>query len=288
VTARVRAPAPSRWRQRLRRLAADLPVHLFLFLPNASVVFIGYYLVSNTLKPTVEFYRSEFAPPTTISVDALVRAVDSGGMLLALRNSIILAGVSTAIALFFGACAAYAFSRLRLPWKQILFVGMLVPMSISPMVVTIPLFAQMAELGLVNTFAGGIMIYVGLRISFVIYVLEGAFRELPDEIFEASRMDGASNVGTFFWILLPMAAPSLAAVGLFCVLETWNDLLIGLLFLSRPEVIPITANVVTFQQKFSADPQIIFAGLFMAALPLLVVYAFAQRFFVKGLSGAFK
>ena len=249
---------------------------------------MGYYLVSNALKPTLEFYRSEFTLPTEVSFDAVWRAIEQGGMLLALRNSIILACTSTAVAVFFGALGAYAFARLRLPWKKLLFIGMLVPMSISPMIVTIPLFAQMAQLGLINTFAGGIIIYTALRISFVIYVLEGAFRELPDEIFEAARMDGASSIRTFFWILLPMAAPAIAAVALFCILETWNDLLIGLLFLSQPDVIPITANVVAFQQKFSADPQLIFAGLFMAALPLLVVYAFAQRFFIQGLSGAFK
>ena len=276
------------WRPGLTRLARDLPVHAFLFIPNVSVLFVGYYLVSNAMKPTFEFYQSEFAIPTRLSFDAVIRAMESGGMLLALRNSLILAGCSTAIALFFGACAAFAFSRLQIRFKQILFIGMLVPMSISPIVVTIPLFAQMAELGLVNTFAGGILIYAGLRISFVIYVLEGAFRDLPDEIFEAARIDGAKPPTVFFLVLLPMAAPSLAAVGLFCVLETWNDLLIGLLFLSSPDVIPITANVVSFQQKFSADPQIIFAGLLMSALPLLVVYVFAQRFFIQGLSGAFR
>ena len=273
---------------RLKRLGRDLPVHAFLFIPNASVLFVGYYLISNALKPTFEFYRSEFALPTRLSLDAVIRAMEGGGMLMALRNSVILAGTSTLIALFFGACAAFAFSRLEIRFKQILFTGMLVPMSISPIVVTIPLFAQMAELGLVNTFAGGILIYAGLRISFVIYVLEGAFRDLPDEIFEAARIDGAKPPTVFFLVLLPMAAPSLAAVGLFCILETWNDLLIGLLFLSSPDVIPITANVVAFQQKFSADPQIIFAGLFMSALPLLIVYVFAQRFFIQGLSSAFR
>ncbi len=278
----------SRFRTRLARVAADLPVHAFLFIPNASVLFVGYYLASNALKPTFEFYRSEFALPTRLSFDAVIRAIEDGGMLLALRNSMILAGSSTIIALFFGACAAFAFSRLRLRFKQVLFIGMLVPMSISPIVVTIPLFAQMAELGLVNTFAGGILIYSGLRISFVIYVLEGAFRDLPDEVFEAARIDGAKPPMVFFLVLLPMAAPSLAAVGLFCILETWNDLLIGLLFLSSPDVIPITTNVVAFQQKFSADPQIIFAGLLMSALPLLIVYVFAQRLFIQGLSGAFR
>ena len=275
---------PARW----RRALGEAPIHAFLLIPNASVLFVGYYLLSNALKPTFEFYRSEFALPTRLSLDAVIRAAESGGMLMALRNSVILAGSSTLIALLFGACAAFAFSRLRIRFKQILFVGMLVPMSISPIVVTIPLFAQMAELGLINTFAGGVLIYVGLRISFVIYVLEGAFRDLPDEIFEAARIDGARPLTVFLLVLLPMAAPSLAAVGLFCVLETWNDLLIGLLFLSGPDVIPITANVVAFQQKFSADPQIIFAGLFMSALPLLIVYVFAQRFFIQGLSGAFR
>lgn len=274
-----------RWRRRLARLQHDLPVHLLLLIPNGSVAFLLYYLASNTLKPKNEFYKSETSFPVEISFEALRNAIDFGGMLIALRNSLILTSASTLVAVFFGACAAYAFSRLKLPWKQAIFVSMLVPMSISPMVVTIPLFAQLAQLGLVNTFAGGILVYAGLQLSLAIYVLDGVFRELPDEVFEAARVDGASDVRIFFSILLPMAGPGLVAVALFVALATWNDLLVGLLFLSDPDVIPITANVVTFQQKFSTDPQIIFAGLFLAALPMLVVYVFAQRFFIRGLTG---
>ena len=166
---------------------------------------------------------------------------------------------------------------------------MLVPMSISPMIVTIPLFAQLAKWGLINTFTGGILIYAGLQISFSMYVLEGIFRELPDELFEAAKLDGAGDLQIFFRILLPMAGPGLTAVALFASLATWNDLLIGLLFLSDPDVIPISANVVSFQQKFSSDPQMIFAGLFLAALPMLIIYALTQRFFVRGLiGGAFR
>lgn len=273
----------------VRRLRRDAAVHAFLLLPNASVAFLLYYLVSNALKPKREFYRSEFALPESLSFEAIAAAIKSGGMLTALKNSVILTGVSTAAAVFFGACAAYAVARLKLPWRSTIFAAILVPMSISPMIVTIPLFAQMSELGLVNSYLGGILIYVGLQVSFATYVLEGIFRELPDEIFEAARVDGAGPVRIFFSILLPMAAPGLAAVSLFVMLAVWNDLLIGLLFLSDPETVPIAASVVTFQQKFSTNPQIIFAGLFMAALPMLIIYAVAQRFFIRGLaSGAFK
>ena len=272
-----------------RRLRRDAAVHVFLLLPNASVAFLLYYLVANALKPKREFYRSEFALPESLSFEAIAAAIKSGGMLTALKSSVILTGVSTAAAVFFGACAAYAVARLKLPWRSTIFAAILVPMSISPMIVTIPLFAQMSELGLVNSYLGGIIIYVGLQVSFATYVLEGIFRELPDEIFEAARVDGAGPVRIFFSILLPMAAPGLAAVSLFVMLAVWNDLLIGLLFLSDPETVPIAASVVTFQQKFSTNPQIIFAGLFMAALPMLIIYAVAQRFFIRGLaSGAFK
>src|SRR5262249_40086110 len=140
----------SRWRSRFWR---DLPVHLFLFTPNASVVFLLYYLASNTLKPKSEFYRlGEFAWPQSLSLEAIENAVKYGGMLVALRNSLILTALSTVFAVFFGACAAYAVARLKLPWKYPIYAAILVPMSISPMIITIPLFAQMAGLGLINTF----------------------------------------------------------------------------------------------------------------------------------------
>jgi raffinose/stachyose/melibiose transport system permease protein len=276
-------------RRGLRRLAGELPLHLALLVPMASIVFLLYYLVSNALKPTQEFYESEIAFPESVSFEALSRALDEGNMLTALRNSVVLTSAGVAASVLIGAAAAYAIARLRLRWKGLVFVAMLAPMSISPIIVTIPLFAQLSDAGLVNTFLGGIIVYVGLRLSFTIFVLEGVFRELPDELFEAARIDGASNRRIFWRVLLPMAAPGIAAVALINTLEIWNDLLIGLLFLSAPDVIPLSANVVTFQQKYSTDPQIVFAGLLLAALPMLLIYIVAQRFFVRGLmGGAFK
>lgn len=272
-----------------RRWRDELPVHAVLFLPMASIVFLLYYLFSNAVKPTAQFYDSEIAVPTALSFDALVTAATSGGMLLALRNSIILTTASVLLALVLGAAASYALARLNLPAKRLIFVAMLVPMSLSPMILAVPLFAQLARAGLINTFAGGVLIYVGLRLSFTVFVLEGVFRELPDELFDAARVDGAGEWSMFIRVLLPVAAPGLAAVSVFNMLEIWNDLLIGLLFLSTPDTIPLSANVVSFQQKFSANPQIVFAGLTIGALPMLIAYGFLQRFFIKGLmGGAFK
>lgn len=271
------------------RLLSELPVHAVLLLPNLSVLFLLYYLASNALKPKREYYASEFALPSTLSFDAFRRAIESGNMLGALKNSVILTAGSTLLAVFLGACAAYAFARLRWRWKTAVFVAMLVPMSISPLIVSVPLFTQLARAGLINTYLGGIVVYVGLQISFAVYVLDGVFRAIPDEVIEAARIDGARHLRIFFVIVLPMAAPGLAATALFVMLGVWNDLLVGLLFLSSPDVVPITTNVVTFQQKFSTDPQMIFAGLLLSALPMLVVYGLAQRFFVRGLSaGAFR
>ena len=274
--------------QSLRRALREAPVHAFLLLPNLSVLFLLYYLVSNALKPQAEYYASEFALPRSLSLDALHAAATDGNMMGALWNSIVLTSVSTAVAVFFGACAAYAFAQLHVRWKTAIFVAMLVPMSISPLIVSVPLFAQMAKLGLINTYFGGMIVYVGLQVSFAIYVLDGVFRQIPEEVIEAARIDKAGPVRIFFSIVLPMAAPGLAAAALFVMLAVWNDLLVGLLFLSSPETIPITANVVTFQQKFSADPQIIFAGLTISAMPILLVYAIAQRWFIGGLGGTFR
>ncbi|MGE3872005.1 MAG: carbohydrate ABC transporter permease [Parvibaculaceae bacterium] len=271
-----------------RRILSEAPVHLLLAIPSISILFLFYYLASNALKPKAEYYASEFALPRTLSLDAILAAVDRGNMLVALQNAAILTTVATLVSVFFGACAAYAFAQLRVRWKTAIFVAMLIPMSISPLIVSIPLFAQFARAGLINTLTGGVIIYVGLQISFAIYVLDGVFRQIPEEVIEAARIDGAKPMRIFFVVVLPMALPGLAATSLFVMLGIWNDLLVGLLFINDPATIPITANVVTFQQKFSTDPQIIFAGLFMAALPMLVVYALAQRYFVRGLGGAFR
>ncbi|MGE0004135.1 MAG: carbohydrate ABC transporter permease [Parvibaculaceae bacterium] len=271
-----------------RRILSEAPVHLLLAVSSVSILFLFYYLASNALKPKAEYYVSEFALPQSLSLDAILSAINQGNMLVALRSAVILTAAATLVSVFFGACAAYAFAQLRLRWKTAIFVAMLIPMSISPLIVSIPLFAQFARIGLINTLTGGTVIYVGLQISFAIYVLDGVFRQIPEEVIEAARIDGAKPMRIFFVVVLPMALPGLAATALFVMLGVWNDLLVGLLFINDPATIPITANVVTFQQKFSTDPQIIFAGLFMAALPMLIIYGLAQRYFVRGLGGAFR
>jgi ABC-type glycerol-3-phosphate transport system permease component len=275
-------------RRTRRRILSEAPVHLLLAVPSISILFLFYYLASNALKPKAEYYASEFALPQRLSLDAILAAINQGNMLVALRNAFILTAASTLLSVFFGACAAYAFAQLKLRWKTAVFVAVLIPMSISPLIVSIPLFAQFARAGLINTLTGGVIVYVGLQISFAVYVLDGVFRQIPDEVIEAARIDGAKPLRIFFFVVLPMALPGLAATSLFVMLGVWNDLLVGLLFINDPDTIPITANVVTFQQKFSTDPQIVFAGLFMAALPMLVLYALAQRYFVRGLGGAFR
>lgn len=268
-----------------RRIVSEGPVHLFLLVPNLSVVFLLYYLASNALKPKLEYYASEFAWPKQISFEAIRTAIGDGNMLRALENSLLLTTCATLFSVFFGACAAYAFVHLKIRWKTAIFVAMLMPMSVSPLIVSIPLFAQLAKVGLINTYLGGVVVYVGLQISFAIYLLDGVFRQIPDEVIEAARMDGAKPLRLFFVIVLPMALPGLAATAVFVMLAVWNDLLVGLLFINDPATIPITANVVTFQQKFSTNPQMIFAGLLLAALPMLLIYLVAQRLFIRGLAG---
>lgn len=272
------------WRG-LRHRLGELPFHLIFLIPNLSVLFLLYYLAANALKPKQDFFASEIAVPTRLSFDALRQALFEGNMLVALRNSIVLTTCSVALSVMLGAAAAYAFSRLRLRFKTAVFVAMLIPMSISPLIVSIPLFAQLARFSLINTLPGGVLAYVGLQLSFVIYILDGVFRDIPDEVVEAARMDGAKHVRIFFVIVLPLALPGLVTAAIFVMLGVWNDLLVGLLLISSQDVIPITANVVAFQQKFSSNPQMVFAGLLLSALPMLLVYVCAQRFFIRGLSG---
>jgi ABC-type glycerol-3-phosphate transport system permease component len=278
-----------RAQRRLKQFVFDLPYQIPLMIMAISIFFLAYYLSSNALKPTSEFYRSEISIPSTISFDATLRALTEGRMAIALRNTVILVFGTVFLALLIGSLAAYALARLKLPYKTPIFVAMLIPMSISPIVITIPLFARLSSMGLVNTFLGGIVVYLGLRLSFTIFVLDGFFRELPDEIFDAARVDGCGPMGLFWRILLPLSIPGLVTVGLLNMLEVWNDLLIGLLFLANQDVTPISASVVAYQQKFSANPQMVFAGLLVAAIPMILIYFFTQRYFIEGISsGAFK
>ncbi|MGW7270023.1 carbohydrate ABC transporter permease [Streptomyces sp. NPDC054864] len=209
----------------------------------------------------------------------------------ALNSVIILAGSLTGTMLL-GSMAAYVIARFTFPGNRLIFMlfagGMMFPVILA----LVPLFAVMENFGLLDTRPGLMIAYIAYSLPFTTFFLTSFFRTLPTGVQEAAMVDGASHTRTFFQIMLPMAKPGLVSIGIFNFLGQWNQYLLPLLLNNEEEsryVLPQGLATLAVSQGYRGDWGALFAGLTIAMLPVLVVYAVFQRQVQAGLTaGALK
>ena len=209
----------------------------------------------------------------------------------ALNSLIILLGSLTGTMLL-GSMAAYVIARFTFPGNRFVFLlfagGMMFPVILA----LVPLFTIMDNLGLLDTRPGLMISYIAYSLPFTTFFLTSFFRTLPTGVQEAAMVDGASHTRTFFQIMLPMAQPGLVSIGIFNFLGQWNQYLLPLLLNNDNEnnyVLPQGLAALAVSQGYRGDWGALFAGLTMAMLPVLVVYAVFQRQVQAGLTaGALK
>jgi len=181
--------------------------------------------------------------------------------------------------------AAYAFARMEFPGKRTLFNLILSLMVVPPVVMVVPLFVSMVRWGLVNSYVGTTLIYIGLLLPFSIYMMTNFFRTIPWEIIEAARIDGCSSFGVLWRIMMPLSAPALITLIVVNALWVWNELLIALVFMQKDELKTLMVGIAALRSRNYVDIPATMAGLLIATIPIIVVYMFGQRYFIRGLTG---
>jgi alpha-glucoside transport system permease protein len=211
------------------------------------------------------------------------------GMLEAFRNTVLIAVPSTIIPLVLASMAAYAFSWLNFPGRDVLFLLVVAMMMIPVQVAFIPLLKLFAPTGLLNTFGAIWLAHTAFALPFGIFLLRNFFITLPRDLIEAARIDGSSSIGIFRTIVVPLSVPAIAAYGIFQFLWVWNDLLMALVFVQRGDSWPMTKAIQNLLSQYGTEWHLLAAGAFiLMAVPLLVFFAL-QRYFVQGLlAGAVK
>ena len=206
-----------------------------------------------------------------------------------LLNSAIVTFFTVAAVLVIASIAAFAFSKLRFRGRGLLYALLLSAMMMPVAAILVPLSDIQRVLGLTNTYPGLILPYTALALPFALVLLKNAYDALPDQLLEAAVVDGAGAWRAFTRVLLPLTTPTLAMVGIWTFLSSWNEFLLALLFMSAPDMRTITVIPASFQLSFFVDVPKIFAALVLIQLPVVVLYAAFQRNFQRGLTaGAVK
>jgi ABC-type glycerol-3-phosphate transport system permease component len=272
-----------------RRWPGAILRQAIVILATCLSLFPVYFMTVSAFKTKGDYLADKWGLPPTIIFDNFVTAFAGEKFFMRFFNSTLLTVGSVVVSLLFACLAAYAFARMDFPGKRSLFNLMLSLMVVPPVVMLIPMFVSMVRWNLVNTYQGAILIYVGLLLPFSVYLMTNFFRTIPREIMDAARIDGSSNFGVFWRIMMPLSAPAVITLVVVNALWVWNELLIALVFLQNDNLKTLMVGIAAMRSRNYVDIPATMAGLLIATIPIVVLYMFGQKYFIRGLvSGAVK
>lgn len=211
------------------------------------------------------------------------------GLGIALTNSLILSALTCAVTILFGGLAGYAYSLLKFPLKKVFYQFSYVMIYISIVIICLPLFLQYRDLKLNNTYLGALIIFVGIRLPFSIFLFRNFFDEFQKELIEAGRIDGLNHIGILMKIIFPLSKGVSVTVIIFNFTAVWTDLLVGLLFMQKTEMLTLMVKIMYI---FNVGPMATkatplgqgFAGLLIGTIPILLIYGFTKKHYIQGLT----
>jgi multiple sugar transport system permease protein len=240
------------------------------------------WLVLSSFKNRVDIFtltpKLIFAP----TLDNCREAFQNKGFDKNLINSIVVALVSTAIALGVGVPAAYSLSRQSGRFQGVYLLLLLGTRLLPAMVLSVPLFLLAYNLGLSGTYTAVIAAYLTFSIPFTVWMVRGFFMAVPSSLDDAARMDGCSHLGAFLRIVLPLTRGGLAATSIFCLINSWNEFLFALI-LTAHETPILTVVMAQFVHELGMEWHLMSATAVIALVPALIVTLFGQKYVIRGL-----
>jgi multiple sugar transport system permease protein len=271
------------------RTARDWPKHVVVATLLLIELFPLYMMFQVSFKDNATFIANPWLPsaPWTWHWENWVFAIKLVGPYIV--NTVFVAGAATVLTLLLAILAAYFFARYRMPFSRLLWAVFMTLMLLPGVANIVPLFMLLRELSLLNTLWALIVVGVSAGQAFNIFVLRGFVEDLPRDLFEAAEMDGASHWEQIRHIVIPMSAPIIGTLAILAFLSKWNDFLLPLIVLRDKSLFTLGVGLIYLDGEYVKQWGPIMAAYFMAALPLIVLFLFTMRLFVRGLSqGAIK
>ena len=255
----------------------------------AILVFPIYWAVISSFTPEARLFSARSLMPQALVFDHYRALFTTRDFWTPIRNSLVVAGLTTFISVSLGSLCAYALARLRFPGKTLVLAFVLAVSMFPQISIVAPLYLLLRELRLLNTYPGLVLPYLSFAMPLTIWLLVGFFRQLPAELEEAAAIDGAGRLRTFWTIILPLSRPGLATTAILTFLYCWNEFLFALSFTLGPERYTVPVAITLFRGQYQVPWGEVLAGAIIATIPVAIVVLVAQRGIVAGLtSGAVK
>jgi ABC-type glycerol-3-phosphate transport system permease component len=267
----------------------DWPKHLFIGIVLAVELLPLYMMWQISFKDNTGFIQNPWFPSNPIDWNWENYVHAAKLVLPYVANTVFVAVSGTVISLALALLGAYFFARYKMPYSSILWSAFMVLMLLPGIANIVPLFVLLKELSLLNTLYALIVVGVAGGQVFNIFVLRGFIEDIPKDLFEAAEMDGAGHFQQIVNIVVPMSGSIIGTLGILAFLGKWNEFLLPLIVLRDKELFTLGVGLIYLDGEYVKQWGQIMAAYVLAALPLIVIFLFTMRLFVKGLSqGAIK
>ncbi len=267
----------------------DMGKHLFIWSLLAFTLFPFYMMMQISVKTNGEFNASPWAPTSPLHWHWSNYWYGCALILPSVANTVFVAVTTSFAGLFLALMAAYFFARYRMPGGGVLWGALMLLMLMPGVANIVPLFNLLKSGHLLNTLWALIIVGVAGAQVVNVYILRNFIEDLPRDLFEAAEMDGATHFQQLLNVVIPMSGPILGTLFILLFLGTWNDFLLPLITLRDPKLYTLGVRLIYLDGEYVKDWGKIMAAYFVASLPLIVIFLFMMKLFVRGLaSGAVK
>jgi alpha-glucoside transport system permease protein len=286
--------APRKLKEPGRFTLGSLPLNIAMILLTALWLIPTLGLFISSFRPrfliNTTGWWTALVPPFHFTLANYREVLDTYSLGTAFINSLTIAIPATVIPIAIAAFAAYAFSWMKFPGRNFLFLTLIGLLAVPLQVTMIPVLQLFTKAGLTGTFLAVWLAHTGYGLPFAIYLLRNFIGALPADLFESASIDGAGPLTVFFRLVLPLSVPALASLAIFQFLWTWNDLLVALVYLGgSPDVAPLTVSVANLVSSLGQGYELLTAAAFLSTALPLIVFLSLQRYFVRGMTaGAVK
>ncbi|MFE9655937.1 carbohydrate ABC transporter permease [Micromonospora sp. NPDC006431] len=258
------------------------PLAVLWLIPLVMVVGLSLLPTSNPGTTALGLF------PQEPSLGNYVQIWTNNPILRNLVNSLLVTVPSVLLVILFGSMTAFVLARLRVPLKAVIFGALTLALILPMSSIVVATFKILQAMGLYNNLAGLVLVYTALGLPFAVIIIRTSFLAVPNELYEAAMLDGASKFSVYWKVYLPLSRPALAVVAIWQSMSSWNDFLLPLVTLEDNTLKPLTLIPLAYRGTFLSQPGALFAILVLISIPIVVVFLLVQRHLVNGLSGAIK
>jgi raffinose/stachyose/melibiose transport system permease protein len=263
--------------------------HIFMGIYVLLIFYPLFNMIISSLKTTREIFQNPFGFPEKLLFENYKILWIDRGFDSYFKNSFIVTSVAMAFVILLGSMASYGVSRYKYKlrtWVYMVFLsGIMLPLKVA----IIPLFLIVKNLGLMDTHLSIIMVFIAMGLPSTVFILSGFMKTIPVDLEYAARIDGCNDWGIYRRIVMPVTQSAIALVTIYNAVPIWNDFFFPLVFIQSNRLKTLPVGLSTFFGQYSTNWSLLFAGLSIAILPMLILYVFMSKYFIRGMTaGAIK